>query len=182
MILMGLDPSYTRAGITILNTETKELNFYKLEGRMNKNYDNVWREALDRCKRLSELVVQYNVDIVFSESPFPNADSSPGLYLLDGMLHYTLYLSKVSKVYVVHPSYLKAIHQGKYFKSDSIELGKQLKTLYEKHGYICNKNRIVHDEYESFIFLTRLFVLLNIDSKLISDIIKLNKAFDTLDK
>ena len=93
------------------------------------------------------------------------------------MFHYTLYLSKISKVYVSHPSHLKHLHGGKYHKSDSINLYKELKVIFMKHGYSFNKNRIVNDEAEAFIFLTRLFVSLNIDNKLINDIIKLNKRF-----
>ena len=169
MVLFGLDPSYTRAGIAILDTETKEVTLTKLEGKMNKNYENNWKEALDRCKSLSNLVSTYSVEYAISEMPFPGAESSCGLYLLDGMLHYTLFLSKISKVYVVHPSYLKHIHQGKYYKSDSVNLFKELKVIFMKHGYSFNKNRIVNDEAEAFIFLVRLFVLLNIDNKLIND-------------
>lgn len=177
MILLGVDPSFTRAGVTIVNTDTMEIIHDKIEGRMSKNFDNNFKESLDRCKRLSNLLKGYKVDYALSEHPFPGGISSPGLFMLDGMLMYTLYLMQTANLYIVHPSYLKHLHGKNYEKSDSIKLAKELKVIYLKHGYSFNKNKITHDESESFLFVTRLMVLLNINPSLVSEIVKLNKGF-----
>lgn len=178
MKIIGIDPSFTRLGISILDTESKQVSINKFEGRMGKQFDISWTEAYDRVLQLNALLKVYNVNnaYILSECPFPGGSSSEGLYQLDSMLFLFLKLSKHS-LDIVHPGYLKHLHKGTYTKKDSVNLYKKLRLVFEKHGYKFNKNRVCHDEAESFIFLTRCFVKQEIDKPIIKDLLKVNSGF-----
>lgn len=178
MKIIGIDPSFTRTGISILDTESKVININNFKGVMGKHFDISWNQAYDRVLQLNALLKVNNVSkaYVLSECPFPGGSSSEGLYQLDSMLFLFLKLSKYT-VDIVHPSYLKHIHHGTYMKKDSVNLYKKLRVVFEKHGYKFNKNRICHDEAESFIFLTRCFIKQEADKAVIKDILKVNSNF-----
>lgn len=178
MKLIGIDPSFTRTGISILDTEAKVVNINNFKGKMGKHFDISWSQAYDRVLQLNALLKVNNVNNAFilSECPFPGGSSSEGLYQLDSMLFLYLKLANHT-VDIVHPSYLKHLHQGAYEKKDSVNLYKNLRLVFEKHGYKFNKNRVCHDEAESFIFLTRCFIKQEIDKSLIKDLLKVNSKF-----
>ena len=57
-----------------------------------------------------------------------------------------------------HPSHLRHIHGGKYTKTDSVNLAKQLFQVFLDNEFKPNRTRFNNDEAEAFIYLCRLYV------------------------
>lgn len=175
---MGMDLSFTRAGITIIDLEEKKVYNHAIKGNMGRSFNVVYKEGVSRCRTLNDIMKMYpKINTCISEAPFAGGITSCGLFLLDSLIFYTLQLSGVKTLYTSHPSHLKHIHGKAYEKSDSVKLANELRVILQKNGYTLNKNKITHDEAESTIYACRLLVLLNADSKLTSEIIKHNKRF-----
>ena len=83
----------------------------------------------------------YDIDYVISEEPFIGREASEGLFLLDGIINYSLILKGVKEIYNTNPSYLKTLHGFQYSKSDSVNLAKELIEVYKLYGYSFNKKR-----------------------------------------
>lgn len=154
MILMGIDPSFTRTGLSIYNTETKELFITKIVNELpkNKSFQNLFNVASSISENILKIIEDYDVDFIISEVPPPQGSFSSGLFGLDMVILYSI-RSLVKEIYTVPPTYLAHIHGKRgYKKSDSSELGKRLIPLLTDKVH----KRYTHDEYESLIFLCRL--------------------------
>lgn len=177
MIYLSTDISFTSMGITVLDTDAKEIDLKCIKGRMGKNFQNVFREAFSRCRDFSKLLNNRKIDVYISEEPFVGGITSPGLFALDSMIFYTIILKGVKAIYTSHPSHLQHLHGKKYSKGDSVKMAKELIVVYNMCGYKINKTSLNNDMAESLIYMTRLVVQSNIDSYLTSNIIKYNSRF-----
>ena len=171
MIIAGIDASFTRLGYTIIDVDNKLITIDNIPGKRGNNFQVVFQNAFKKSVELIRALKDYNIDYLIIEEPFIGREASEGLFLLDGILNYSLILKGVKEIYNTNPSYLKTLHGFKYTKSDSVELGKVLKRVYENHGYSFNKSKLNDDESESFIFATRLFIRKEVDVNLNKDLI-----------
>ena len=171
MVLVGIDASYTRLGYTIIDTISKSIHIGNLPGKRGNTFQTVCQNAIRKSVELLNVLKDYDIDFLIIEEPFIGRESSEGLFLLDGILNYSIILKGVKEIYNTNPSYLKTLHGFKYTKADSVELGKVLKRVYESHGYSFNKSKLNDDESESFIFATRLFIRKEVDVDLNKDLI-----------
>ena len=176
MILVGIDPSYTRTGLVILDTELKEITSIRVENKIGeKDYVNLYNKANEQSYNINRLISQ-KPDFIMSECPFSQAQFSSGLFALDSLMFYKLSQRCPKAIDVLHPSYLKYLHKNaKYTKTDSVNLAKEFLKVYQVHGYSFDvQGRWSNDECEAFLFLTRLFVKLGIDSVLIRELAQVN--------
>lgn len=178
MLLLGVDPSYTRLGYTIIDSDSKVIFIDNIPGKRGNSYQTVWQNAVRKAYSLINLLKDYNLDFAITEEPFIGRESSEGLFCLDSILNYSLMLKGIKEIYNTNPAYLRTLHGYTYSKSDSVELAKSLKAVYEKHGYSFNKTRYNDDESESFIFATRLFIRKRVDLTLLNDLIDVNPKLE----
>lgn len=140
-----------------------------MPGKRGNTFQTVFQNGTVKASELLKALKDYDIDYVISEEPFIGREASEGLFLLDGIINYSLILKGVKEIYNTNPSYLKTLHGFKYSKSDSVNLAKELIEVYKLYGYSFNKKRYNDDESESFIFATRLFIRKHSDLKMLND-------------
>ena len=168
MIIIGLDNSFSSLGFTKINTELKTVDITRIEGKCGNTIQSIWQNSLIKVTELSKLLPN-SPYFAISEEPFPMRESSEKLYMLNGMVYYTLALKNASEIWNVNPSYLNTLLTKSRTKSDSVNLAKELIEVYKLYGYSFNKKRYNDDESESFIFATRLFIRKHNDLKMLND-------------
>lgn len=156
--LVGLDPSFTRTGICIVNLNSKEIFFETASCKIGeKIFENVYKAAKDITRQISDIVYKRcsdNFDMI-SESPLPCSSMSPALYALDTLI-YDTFESHFKMTY--NPATLRSkIHGHKYEKKESQELAlTYIKTLSENKYIIKSemgtKRKLCHDCAEAFLY------------------------------
>lgn len=162
VVLAGIDPSYSRTGISIYTGDAIVItNLSQSNKGMKKTFSNVWNSANDLSSRIVKLLLSYNVNGVISEVPPPQGCYSPGLWCLDSLIFAKL-RNRVDTLYGLSPTYIGHVHgTRKYKKSWSVDVANEIiNTLSMKVD--IKTGRLNHDESESFIFLCRLLVRLNV--------------------
>lgn len=156
--LVGLDPSFTRTGICIINLDSKEIFFETASCKIGeKVFENVYRAAKNVVRQIHDIVYKCCSDDfdMISESPLPCSSMSPALYSLDTQI-YNAFESHIKQTY--NPSTLRSkIHGHKYEKKDSMELADKYLKILEKCGYIIKskmgtKQKVCHDCCEAFLY------------------------------
>lgn len=180
MIILGLDNSFSSLGFTTINTDLKTVDIIRIEGRCGNTIQSIWQNCLIKSTELAK-VLPNEPYYAISEEPFPMRESSEKLYMLNGMIYYTLALKNAIEIWNVNPSYLNTLLTKSRTKSDSVNLAKELITVYKTYGYSFNKSKYNDDESESFLFATRLFIKKEVDENITSDILKIKDKF-VLDK
>ena len=156
--LVGLDPSFTRTGICIIDLNSKEIFFETASCKIGeKIFENVYKAAKDIARQISDIVYKRcsdNFDMI-SESPLPCSSMSPALYALDTLI-YDTFESHFKITY--NPATLRSkIHGHKYEKKESQELAYKYINILSKSGYILKsdigiKKKITHDNAEAFLY------------------------------
>ena len=156
--LVGLDASFTRTGITIIDLANKKVWFETASCKIGeKQFENVFKAAKSVVSQLKEIITKYcgdDFDLIM-ESPLPCSSMSPALYALDTLI-YSEFESHIKKTY--NPATLRSkIHGHKYDKKDSQNLAdKYINTLNSKMYIILSvmgtKRKICHDCCEAFLY------------------------------
>ena len=164
MVLVGVDGSYTRTGLTVLDDVARTINMYALESVIGeKTFPNHYRAARVISDGVLKKVPEGELIKVIIEEPFPGGEYSPGLYCLDTLIISALISERmVVEVYSMHTSWLGHIFMTRnHTKTDSVKLAKEIIAVFVASGYSVPRTRITHDEAESLLFTSRLFVLNN---------------------
>lgn len=156
--LVGLDPSFTRTGITIIDLTNKRIWFESVSCKIGeKQFENIFHAAKSIVSQLKEIIFNYckdDFDLIM-ESPLPCSSMSAALYCLDSLI-YNEFESHIRKTY--NPATLRSrIHGHKYGKSDSQELANKYINILSKKMYnilsaMGTKRKICHDCCESFLY------------------------------
>lgn len=156
--LVGLDPSFTRTGICIINLHSKEIFFGTASCKIGeKLFENVYRAAKNVVRQICDIVYKRCSDEfdMISEAPLPCSSMSPALHSLDTLI-YNEFETYIRHTY--NPSTLKSkIHGHKYEKKDSVELAMKYLDTLQKKGYeiksiLGTKKKIPHDCCEAFLY------------------------------
>lgn len=155
--LIGLDCSFTRTGVTIIDLKKKEIFFETASCKIGeKQFENVFKAAKSIVNQLKEIISKYGDDyIMVMESPLPVSSMSPALYALDTLI-YNAFEPHIKQTY--NPRTLASkIHGHKYSKTDSQNLAnKYLNILAQKMYKILSvmgtKRKITHDNAEAFLY------------------------------
>ena len=155
--LIGLDPSFSRTGICIINTIDKEIEFYSVSCKIGeKQFENVVHAAQSIISQLKEVLSKYGDDYdLVHEQPLPMSSMSSALYSLDTLIYHT-FEDHIRHTY--NPATLRSrIHGHKYDKKDSQTLTDKYLNILAKSGYIIKsemgtKKKICHDCCEAFLY------------------------------
>ena len=161
MVLMGIDPSLKRTGISIYDLGNDKLTIMRVQRELNKDktFVNVWKDAENTSRHIFNIAEEYKVTDLITEIAPPQGIYSPALYGLDCIFISKLY-PMLDSISVINPNWIGSIHGArKYPKSQSSELGKRIVDMLTfRNVEIDLPNRVAHDEYESLIILSRLMV------------------------
>lgn len=156
--LVGLDASFTRTGITIIDLTTKKIWFETASCKIGeKQFENVFKAAKSIVDQLKTIITNRcgdDFDLIM-ESPLPCSSMSSALYSLDTLI-YKEFEPHIKKTY--NPATLRSkIHGRKYTKTDSQDLaGKYLNILNTKMYTILSvmgtKRKVCHDCCESLLY------------------------------
>lgn len=157
--LIGLDPSFSRTGICIIDTENKYIYFDTASCKIGeKQFENVVHAAQSVVRQIKAVFDNVcgcdSINIVM-ESPLPMSSMSSALYSLDTLIYHT-FEDHIRHTY--NPATLRSrIHGHKYDKKDSQTLTDKYLNILAKFGYIIKsemgtKKKICHDCGEAFLY------------------------------
>lgn len=157
--LVGLDPSFTRTGVCVIDLINKEIFFFTASCKIGeKQFENVVQAAQSVTKQIKDIIYSsYDVDkcAIVMEAPLPVSSMSSALYALDTLI-YNTFESHIIKTY--NPSTLcSKIHGHKYDKKDSQELTEKYLNKLSSCGYVIKsifgtKKKIPHDCAEALLY------------------------------
>lgn len=186
MVILAIDPSFKALSFSLYDSDTKKVYIdtvsYPLGTSIGfeKIFDAVHVQWYQLQNKIDEYLKENNIsiDVVISEIPPPIGNFSAGLYALDYTILNNLFekYTKIKDLFILSPSFLTKVHGRRgYKKSESTALVKYFidEVLSDSFDvYIpdsvsakgrVSKGRLNNDKAESFIFLLRLIVRLNIN-------------------
>lgn len=186
MVILAIDPSFKALSFSLYDSDTKKVYIdtvsYPLGTSIGfeKIFDAVHVQWYQLHNKIDVYLKENNIsiDVVISEIPPPIGNFSAGLYALDYTILNNLFEKYITikDLFILSPSFLTKVHGRRgYKKSESTALVKYFidEVLSESFDvYIpdsvsakgrVSKGRLNNDKAESFIFLLRLIVRLNIN-------------------
>lgn len=186
MVILAIDPSFKALSFSLYDSDTKKVYIdtvsYPLGTSIGfeKIFDAVHVQWYQLHNKIDDYIQKNNIsiDVVISEIPPPVGNFSAGLYALDYTILNSLFdkYTTIKDLFILSPSFLTKVHGRRgYKKSESTALVKYFidEVLYDSFDvYIpdsvsakgrVSKGRLNNDKAESFIFLLRLMVRLNIN-------------------
>lgn len=186
MVILAIDPSFKALSFSLYDSDTKKVYIdtvsYPLGTSIGfeKIFDAVHVQWYQLHNKIDDYIQKNNIsiDVVISEIPPPVGNFSAGLYALDYTILNSLFekYTTIKDLFVLSPSFLTKVHGRRgYKKSESTALVKYFidEVLSDSFDvYIpdsvsakgrVSKGRLNNDKAESFIFLLRLIVRLNIN-------------------
>lgn len=186
MVILSIDPSFKALSFSLYDSDTKKVYIdtvsYPLGTSIGfeKIFDAVHVQWYQLHNKIDDYIQKNNisVDVVISEIPPPVGNFSAGLYALDYTILNNLFekYTTIKDLFILSPSFLTKVHGRRgYKKSESTALVKYFidEVLSDSFDvYIpdsvsdkgrVSKGRLNNDKAESFIFLLRLMVRLNIN-------------------
>ena len=186
MVILAIDPSFKALSFSLYDSDTKKVYIdtvsYPLGTSIGfeKIFDAVHVQWYQLHNKIDDYIQKNNIsiDVVISEIPPPVGNFSAGLYALDYTILNNLFekYTTIKDLFILSPSFLTKVHGRRgYKKSESTALVKYFidEVLSDSFDvYIpdsvsakgrVSKGRLNNDKAESFIFLLRLIVRLNIN-------------------
>ena len=186
MVILAIDPSFKALSFSLYHSDTKKVYIdtvsYPLGTSIGfeKIFDAVHVQWYQLHNKIDDYIQKNNIsiDVVISEIPPPVGNFSAGLYALDYTILNSLFekYTTIKDLFILSPSFLTKVHGRRgYKKSESTALVKYFidDVLSDSFDvYIpdsvsdkgrVSKGRLNNDKAESFIFLLRLIVRLNIN-------------------
>ena len=186
MVILAIDPSFKALSFSLYDSDTKKVYIdtvsYPLGTSIGfeKIFDAVDVQWYQLHNKIDDYIQKNNIsiDVVISEIPPPVGNFSAGLYALDYTILNSLFekYTTIKDLFILSPSFLTKVHGRRgYKKSESTALVKYFidEVLSDSFDvYIpdsvsdkgrVSKGRLNNDKAESFIFLLRLMVRLNIN-------------------
>lgn len=186
MVILAIDPSFKALSFSLYDSDTKKVYIdtvsYPLGTSIGfeKIFDAVHVQWYQLHNKIDDYIQKNNIsiDVVISEIPPPVGNFSAGLYALDYTILNSIFekYTTIKDLFILSPSFLTKVHGRRgYKKSESTALVKYFidDVLSDSFDvYIpdsvsakgrVSKGRLNNDKAESFIFLLRLIVRLNIN-------------------
>lgn len=186
MVILAIDPSFKALSFSLYDSDTKKVYIdtvsYPLGTSIGfeKIFDAVHVQWYQLHNKIDDYIQKNNIsiDVVISEIPPPVGNFSAGLYALDYTILNSLFekYTTIKDLFILSPSFLTKVHGRRgYKKSESTALVRYFidEVLSDSFDvYIpdsvsakgrVSKGRLNNDKAESFIFLLRLIVRLNIN-------------------
>lgn len=200
MVYVGIDPSYTKTGLCIVDTYKKEIIFNAISpgGKNNHYIDSVNRSALIALQIIRDTNIYDSIKMVIEE-PLRSSMKASGLGVLSGILLWsTAMMPNITNIYSIAPYYVSWL--SRYFAKKYDLNKKKASSLLASNviDYYCNKlnynvtiknnkykkdgtqkSRILsHDEAEAFLLTLALIRHESVtDKELESFLLNLNPNF-----
>lgn len=150
--IIGIDPSYTRTGVSILTLD-KKIYFKTFSQSIGKkDFPHTYSAAHTLADNLKEYLQDYKpYDVVMEYAP-PVSSMSPALYALDALYHYVLHGSIVQ---LYNPIVLTTIIGHKHrTKAESVMKGLSIIDELKDNGWeVQQKRKPCHDCLEALIYI-----------------------------
>lgn len=186
MVILAIDPSFKALSFSLYDSDTKKVYIDTVSYPLGTSigFEKIFDAVHVQCYQLHNKIDDYiqknniSIDVVISEIPPPVGNFSAGLYALDYTILNSLFekYTTIKDLFILSPSFLTKVHGRRgYKKSESTALVKYFidEVLSDSFDvYIpdsvsakgrVSKGRLNNDKAESFIFLLRLMVRLNIN-------------------
>lgn len=150
--IVGIDPSFTRTGISIL-TKDRRIVFHTLSEQIGKkDFIHTYKSAYSLANQLRDYLDQFKPFEVVMEYAPPVSSMSPALYCLDSLYHFVLHPYIVQ---LYHPMTLTTIIGKKSrTKADSVLKGVSIiKELQDAGWILAQKRKPCHDCFEALIYV-----------------------------
>ena len=161
-IFVGLDPEFTRAGISVFYNGNIWVTDCRTESKTDKGYNQVLLDVRDQVDRICSVFSQAQklcdtaVFEVYSECAPPQGQFSSGLFALDVSLHLELIKRFECVIYTINPTYIGHLHgKRKYSKSEDVQLALDILGLIGIEPKILTGKKLNHDQADSLLFLFR---------------------------
>lgn len=162
LVIIGLDPEYTRAGLAVYYDGKIVVSDCKTPPNAEKSYEQVFRDAYSQTERIKTTLITMIAQLgcydrvspdVYSECPPPQGNYASGLYGLDIHLHCELTKSGFH-VYRLYPNFIDHVH-GKRKSTKTEHVDTAMKIL--SHFEWCNLTgkKLNHDQADAVILLAR---------------------------
>lgn len=150
--IVGIDPSFTRTGISVVTLD-KKIFFKTLSHPIGKkDFPNTYSAAYALANQLKDYLEQFKpYDVVMEYAP-PISSMSPALYSLDSLYHYVLH-DNIRELY--NPIVLTKIigHKGRT-KAESVVLALSIVEELKQNGWeVQQKRKPCHDCCEALIYI-----------------------------
>lgn len=178
MVYVGIDPSFTKTGVCILDTDLKQIKFAAISP---PGTNSTYKLTLDRSAYVSLNVIRHfelrKQHAIIIEEPLLSSLKASSMGVLSGVLAWSLaFMPSIGNMYSITPQYISWLN-GPIAKKERISkknasriVGhKVLDYLVEEKGYsviVYNdkldkdgemKKRVIsHDECEALLLLTAL--------------------------
>lgn len=185
-IIIGIDPSYSACGLTIIDRFHKIIKTYVVSTSLGKqDFYNICMKSKEQVDKICETISKYSDEknilasldtVVGMENALPYAFNSVALTALDVQLFHRFTEIKVA---LFNPTYLNYI-MGKHTKKDSINLAKGLISIFEKDGYKHarqEEKNLTDGEAESLIYAARMLCRTEPYDKVSKAILELQPLF-----
>lgn len=161
-ILIGLDPEFTRSGVSIFYNGNIWVTDCRTESKTDKGYNQVLLDVRDQVNRIcsvfsqAQKVCNTTVFEVYSECAPPQGQFSSGLFALDVSLHLELMKRFECEIYTINPTYIGHLHgKRRYNKSEDVQLALNILGLMGIEPKILTGKKLNHDQADSLLFLFR---------------------------
>lgn len=177
MIIGGIDPSFSCAGVAVMDTDKKQIRISDVRKVIGKkNFQNVFWTSVEVFKGVSEILNSLgNISIFVSETPYSGGQFSSGLHTLAGTMFLDyIYKYDLEKIYLISSRFITHVHKSNDIenpsKSDSTKLvRKGLLPIFEEYGYSFEygnkydeksefKGGLNNNSAEAFLLLCKLFI------------------------
>lgn len=207
MIYIGVDPSYTKTGVTYIDLENKHIYFNAISppGR-NDTYGDALIRALYISERIKTIPLKYKTKrkTIIIEEPLITSQMSSRLGILSGVVGSALYmhcLLSSMDMYSLNPNVVSNTNRKlkeytpRTRKRVSKEIALKYLDVFIEHGFthtihndILNKDgsmkkrQLSQDEAESFIMVIILLLHLNkLPAQIKKDLTNVNRGLVTAD-
>lgn len=160
--MVGIDPSFTRTGITVL-TKDKKIYFHTLSQTIGKkDFVHTYNSAYILANQIRDYLEQFKQYRVVMEYAPPISSMSPALYCLDSLYHFVLHPYIVQ---LYHPMVMATIiGKRERSKADSVLKGVSIIKSLQKDGWeVMQKRKPCHDCLEALIYVN--YYLENLDGE-----------------
>ena len=190
---IGIDPSFSGLGLSIINEEKKEITFKELSVDVGIGaFAEIAKAShIMSAKVIKELKdIWYDPKLIGMEIPPVTGMYAVKLWALDTDIYRGLESNSNNDIYLFNVTYLKFINKEYKSKKDTKEMIQNIVNVFKDNGWTINqtllnkKNKprlLTSNECDSFLYAIRMYIKYHYDNNKMTDmlgeIININDKF-----
>jgi len=152
---IGIDPSFRRTGITIIDNAKVTICDVKMKLPEKKTFEAMYDCTMDIIQEVTAQTVSHTNSpetMIAIEIPPPLGQFASGLWMLDSLLIFALQHHGYPEIQTFPPNKIKSLHGSrKATKTDSVKLVEEILNLNQDFEVFI-EGRLNHDQAESAMF------------------------------